>query len=148
MHKTNALQRNNLAPRQEPACCGPINEAVCFSFLALQHVACHDWPDAHGVSHCFSRSVVLPCSCNNQHFALRLPPAPPAVTGVPRLPPPQVRPSSPSPSFLRPVTADRQSSFWSMISCISREAYAVHLMADQNQFSEQLNRALVSEDSC
>ena len=69
----------------------PLTSRVCFSFLALEHAACHDWPDDHGVSHRFNRSVVLPCSRNNHHLALWLPPALPAVAGVPRLPPPQVR---------------------------------------------------------
>ncbi|XP_052540629.1 fatty acid hydroxylase domain-containing protein 2 isoform X3 [Tympanuchus pallidicinctus] len=58
----------------------------------LQHAACHDWPNAHGVSHGFNHSVVLPCSCNNEHFALRLPPALPTITRIPRLPSPQVQP--------------------------------------------------------
>uniref|UniRef100_A0A803YS32 Fatty acid hydroxylase domain containing 2 n=1 Tax=Meleagris gallopavo TaxID=9103 RepID=A0A803YS32_MELGA len=63
----------------------------------LQHAACHDWPNAHGVSHGFNHSVVLPCSCNNEHFALRLPPALPTITGIPRLPSPQVQPVLRSP---------------------------------------------------
>lgn len=125
-----------------------------FSFLALQHAACHDWPNAHGVSHGFNHSVVLPCSCNNEHFALRLPPALPTITWIPRLPSPQVRPSFPFSSFLCPVTACRQSSFlrakwFSSFTYKQRNLSSSHNSRSECcQVLEQLNRALVSKPSC
>lgn len=123
--------------RGESACCGLVNEVVCVSFLALQHTACHDWTDDHGVPYCFNRSVVLPCSHNNKHFALRLPPALPTVAGVPRLPPPQVRlgtaqlplPLLPVPwhGWRAKLLSEGQVGLRN--SCTSREAYPVQPIA-------------------